>query len=111
MFIVDEDTKVVKDYIVYTADFDEMRETGKLAWRKKYAIKEQMQVSDLSPASVVEWAESMWEDEEKFQDYMVRFHTGYYKKGDCDHECKVKNLCGLLYIREEDRSACKNKHL
>lgn len=111
MFIVDEETKKVKDYIVFTADFDEMRQTGELAWKRKYSIKDEMKVPDLSPASVVKWAEAMWDDEEMFQDYMVRFHTGFYERYSCDHNCKVKNLCGLLYIVDTDRKACIEKHM
>lgn len=110
MFIIDEETKVVKDYIVYAADFDEMRETGVLTWREKWSIKKEMELEDMSPASITQWAESMWDDEEKFQRYMVRYHTGYYK-GDCDHKCKVKNLCHLLYINIDDRQACIDKHM
>ena len=110
MFIIDEETKVVKDYIVYAADFDEMRATGELAWKKMYSVKEEMQVPDFSPASIVEFGEKMWDDEEMFQRYMYRLRTGYYQKGACDHECKVKQLCRLLYTREEDRVLCKEQH-
>lgn len=111
MFIIDEETKVVKDFTVYYADFDEMRTTGKLTWRERKSFKDHLQLADFSPATFVEWVESMWDDEEKFQDYMTWYHTTYYTRGECDHECKVKNLCDMLYIIKEDREACKAKHL
>lgn len=111
MFIVDEETKRVKDYIVYVATFDEMRRTGELAWKEEYSIKEAMGISDLSPASIVDWAERMWDDQELFEEYMDRYHTFVYNHGECDYECKVENLCGLLYILKDDREKCMQKHL
>ena len=90
--------------------FDEMRKSGELAWKEVYSIKDVMKVKDLSPKSVVEWAEQMWDNEEMFQEYMSRYHTGDYVPGSCDHKCKVNNLCSLLYITKQDRDECKSSH-
>ena len=111
MFIIDEETKRVKDYYMYVARFDDMHKTGELAWKEVYSIKEAMGVKDLSPTSVVEWAEKMWDDQRLFEEYMMRYHTFVYNFGECDHQCKVENLCGLLYIIKEDRDDCINKHM
>ena len=96
---------------MYVAKHDDMKQTGKLAWKEAYSVKEAMGVKDLSPASIVEWVERMWEDDELFQEYMERYHTFRYNHGDCDHKCKVENLCGLLYIIKEDREECIQKHM
>lgn len=111
LFTIDEETKRVKDYNVYVADFDDMRRSGKLEWRERYSIKEAMGVKDLSPSSIAGWVERMWKDNELFEEYMQRYHTFVYNHGDCDHACKVENLCGLLHIVNEDREKCMKDHL
>lgn len=40
-----------------------------------------MGVKDMEPATIVDWANKMFDDDELFQDYMTRYHVGLYKRG------------------------------
>ena len=110
LYLIDEATKEVKDFVQFAADFDEMRRTGRLAWREAYRAKEALGVDSFAPEEMAAWAERMWRDEEAFQDYMTRYRAGYYVRGSCVEECKKERLCDLLYVEEKNKKECIRVH-
>ena len=110
LYRIDEETKEVKDFIQYVTDIDEMRKTGRLAWKESYRALETLGVDSFAPKTMEAWAERMWNDEEAFQDYMTRFRTEYYERGSCTGDCKKDRICDLLFTGDKDKEKCRQEH-
>ena len=110
LYQYDDETKEIVDYTVYIAKFEEMVVSGKLEWKEYYQARKQFGVKDFKPATMLKWAEKMWEDEDAFQEYMRTYHMDVYTKGDCVGKCKVETMCALLYVTKEDRQKCMDEH-
>lgn len=110
LYQYDDVTKDVVDYTTYISSFDEMRISRKLEWKEFYHAKGEFGIPDLTPKSILHWAEKLWDDEEAFQEYMRTFFTGVYKKYLCVDECKVEMMCDLLYMMKDDREKCIADH-
>lgn len=76
-----------------------------------------MGVKDMEPATIVDWANKMFDDDELFQDYMTRYHVGLYNRGmlswtmvdslgDCKDSCKVNAICKILFTESADKKKC-----
>ncbi|KAK8801910.1 hypothetical protein WA158_006305 [Blastocystis sp. Blastoise] len=106
LYTYDDETKDITNFVSWEGDFNRMNKENKFYWTPYFNALDAMKLKDLSPVSVIEWANRMFDDDELFQDYMTHYHVGRYERGSCKDSCKINAICKILFNEKDAKKAC-----
>ncbi|XP_071385465.1 cyclic GMP-AMP phosphodiesterase SMPDL3A [Centroberyx affinis] len=104
-----------KDYTVldiwqYYLNLTEANEKQRSDWRLEYIMTEAFGLKDLQPQSLLQLALSFRLPQTKaFDTYFSHFMVSYNNSIFCEGECKLRQVCAVLYLDQQSYSKCVAK--
>jgi len=88
-------------------DLPKSNEVGKITWKTLFDSKTDYGLKDLTPASIVNFAKRLADDDSLFQKmWNHRTADGHIKN--CDSKCKRDFLCSVVHTLHDDYEKCIN---
>nr|XP_057913060.1 acid sphingomyelinase-like phosphodiesterase 3a [Doryrhamphus excisus] len=111
LYLYDTDDFGILDIWQYYLNLTEANLRQRADWRLEYTMTDAFGMKDLRPASLLKLGLSMWlPPTSTFDTYYTHFIVGYDSQLLCRAECKVIQLCSILYLDQASYSACVTQH-
>ena len=94
-----------QDYIQYYLDLNQSNYDGAAHWDKEYRFTEDLNVKDLSVASMANLTLALADDPDMLRKFAL-YNSVSYKTDSCDDRCRLYHLCSIKYLDEEMHEAC-----
>lgn len=97
----------LKDIWQYYLNLTEANEKQRSDWRLEYIMTKAFGLTDLRPQSLLQLGLSFRLPQTKaFDKYFSHFTVGYNSSIVCDGDCKVNQVCSVLYLDQLSYSKC-----
>ncbi|KAF6732215.1 Acid sphingomyelinase-like phosphodiesterase 3a [Oryzias melastigma] len=107
MYLYNSQDYSMQDIWQYYLNLTEANQKQKSDWRLEYIMTEAFGLTDLQPQSLLQLGLSFLEPQTKaFDTYFSHFMVSYDRRIVCDGDCKVKQVCAVLYLDQQTYSKC-----
>ncbi|XP_061757143.1 acid sphingomyelinase-like phosphodiesterase 3a [Nerophis ophidion] len=107
LYLYDMDDFGILDIWQYYLNLTEANLKQRADWKLEYTMTDTFGLTDLRPASLLQLALSLWlPPTSTFDTYYSHFIVGYNNQLLCRAECKVSQLCSMLYLDQASYSIC-----
>uniref|UniRef100_A0A3P9LA01 Acid sphingomyelinase-like phosphodiesterase n=1 Tax=Oryzias latipes TaxID=8090 RepID=A0A3P9LA01_ORYLA len=107
MYLYNSQDYSMLDIWQYYLNLTEANEKQKSDWRLEYIMTEAFGLTDLQPQSLLQLGLSFLEPQTKaFDTYFSHFMVNYDSSIICAGDCKVKQVCAVLYLDQQTHSKC-----
>lgn len=97
----------VKDIWQYYLNLTEANQKQRSDWRLEYTMSKAFGLADLRPASLLRLGRSFLQPSStSFAEYFSHFMVGYNRSIVCQGDCKVDQVCAVLYLDQLSYSSC-----
>lgn len=97
----------VKDIWQYYLNLTEANREQRSDWRLEYTMSKAFGLADLRPASLLQLGRSFQKpSSSSFTRYFSHFMVGYDRSIVCQDDCKVDQVCAVLYLDQPSYSKC-----
>lgn len=107
VYLYNTEDYTVLDIWQYYLNLTEANEKQSSDWRLEYIMTEAFGLADLQPQSLLQLGLSFRLPQAKtFDKYFVHYMVNYNSRITCEGECKVRQVCAVLYVDEPSYSKC-----
>ncbi|KAG7231728.1 hypothetical protein INR49_010459 [Caranx melampygus] len=107
MYLYDDDNFTVLDLWQFYLNLTEANLEQRSDWRLEYVMTEAFGVKDLRPSSLLQLGLSFrLRYSSTFARYFTHFMVGYNTSLTCEGQCKVNQVCAVLYLDQTSYSRC-----
>ncbi|XP_075869159.1 cyclic GMP-AMP phosphodiesterase SMPDL3A [Nelusetta ayraudi] len=107
MYLYDTSDFSVLDIWQYYLNLTEANREQRSDWRLEYTMSKAFGLADLRPASLLQLGRSFQKPSSgSFARYFSHFMVGYDRSIVCKDDCKVDQVCAVLYLDQPSYSKC-----
>ncbi|XP_062323253.1 acid sphingomyelinase-like phosphodiesterase 3a isoform X1 [Osmerus eperlanus] len=107
MYLYHPQDYTLLDVWQYYLNLTEANQSQRSDWKLEYSLREAFDLKDLQPESLFQLASSFQDQPSKtFPKYFTHFMVSYNSSIECEDDCKLTQLCAVLYLDQDSYSKC-----